>query len=236
MLLSTVQINNKLKQETPLSPLKFYDIYSKSNEADRKVWQFFVKLYIYHHISFMPEKAKQGILLQQIMQERIHDEALNMNFSDDFYSICVQIKNEINEITHKIPVPQIINQAIDVKENFISFRERMQNKYGEIYNEQTDIMFEYAVNEAKKFPFSAIKDARVAYALSQFATGGGNPLYILGFLTEVHIEINKFKKAQSYLNICYKLLDSNDTDYADDKAKLDEMQDIINGEMWKDTD
>ena len=195
-------------------------------------------MYVFHNATCnKPEKAKEGILLQQVMQERVNDEVLNMKFSDDLNIIGEQIKNKVDEIAFEHPPLHSIITNVNIEEDFITFFEQMQGKYGEINLEQTRLLFERAIYEAKKnLPYSAIVDARIAYTQSQFAKGGGCPLYILGFLTEIHIEINKFKKAQSYLNICYELLDSNDPDYANDKAKFDEMQDIINGEMWKDTD
>lgn len=237
-LLSTIQINNKSNNETFLSPLSLYNLYCKSGADERQIWQFFVTLYVFYNATWnKPEKAIEGSLLQQVMIDRVNDEVLNMNFSDDLNIIGEQIKNKINEVTHEVPVQQSTISKVDIEKDFITFGKQMQNKYGEINDEQTELLFERAINDAKKnLPYSAIIEARLAYGLSQFAKGNGNPLYILGFLTEIHIEINKFKKAQSYLNICYELLDSNDPDYANEKAKFDEMQDIINGEMWKDTD
>ncbi|MBP8878325.1 MAG: hypothetical protein KBG86_09785, partial [Flavobacteriales bacterium] len=100
--------------------------------------------------------------------------------------------------------------------------------------EQTMLFFERAVAQANKdLMHSAIADAQTAYTFAQF-NDEYRIVYLIGFLSQLHIDTEDFKKARAYCELGYKMLDTDDTDYADDKAKFDELKEIIDSESWKD--
>ena len=85
----------------------------------------------------------------------------------------------------------------------------------------------------KNLEHSAIADAEYALALAQYAKDDFPILYLVGFLCEVHIFTDKISKAKFYYNLGLQLLDKNSADYDNDKASFDRLQDLMNGEDWK---
>jgi len=122
----------------------------------------------------------------------------------------------------------------DIEADFITFREQIIEEFGNANLEQTMLFFERAVAQANKdLLYSAIADAQTAYTFSQF-NDEYRIVYLIGFLSQLHIDTEDFKTARKYCELGYKMLDPDDSDYVDDKAKFDELKDIIDSESWKD--
>ena len=122
----------------------------------------------------------------------------------------------------------------DIEADFVAFREQIIKEYGEQNLDQTILFFERAVAQANKdLLYSAIADAKTAYTFGQF-NNEYRIVYLVGFLSQLHIDTEDFGKARAYCELGYKMLDPNDPDYADDKAKFDELKEIIDSESWKD--
>ena len=127
-----------------------------------------------------------------------------------------------------------MDNEIDIKADFLSFHNQVKEKHGESFSEQADLFFERAVFEAhKNLEHSAIADAEYALALAHYAKDDFPILYLIGFLCEVHIFTDKIRKAKFYHNLGLQLLDKNSADYDNDKASFDRLQDLMNGEDWK---
>jgi len=126
---------------------------------------------------------------------------------------------------------------IDIKEEFYSFREQVKEKLGDTFAQQADIFFERAVHLAKRnLEYSDIEDGEFALSLAHYAKDNFPIIYLIGFLCEVHIFTDKIKKAKYYYNLGLQLLDKNSPDYNSDKASFDRLQDLMNGEDWKEQD
>lgn len=129
-----------------------------------------------------------------------------------------------------------MDNSIDIKEDFYTFREQVKEKLGNTFAHQAEIFFERAVHEAKKnLEHSAIADGEYALSLAYYAKAEFPILYLIGFLCEIHIFTDKMKKAKYYYNLGLLLLDKNSPDYDSDRASFDRLQDLINGEDWKET-
>mgnify|MGYP000866573203 FL=1 len=127
-----------------------------------------------------------------------------------------------------------MDNGIDIKEDFLTFHYQVKEKLGDSFSEQADLFFERAVFEAhKNLENSAIADAEYALALAQYAKDDFPILYLIGFLCEVHIFTDQISKAKFYYNLGLQLLDKNSADYDNDKASFDRLQDLMNGEDWK---
>ena len=123
---------------------------------------------------------------------------------------------------------------VDIKADYLSFRDDLIEKLGPAFAMQTDIFFERAVYEANNGLFaSAILDARFALSTGVYQEDQYRIIYLVGFLCQAHIDIGDYAKAKHYLDLGYKMLDVNDSEYEDDKAKFDSLKDIIEGENWK---
>ncbi len=125
-------------------------------------------------------------------------------------------------------------ESIDIKADFYSFRKEVIEKFGDFYFEQTDLFFERATAFAQKgLLHNAIIDANYAYNLSFYNPEEYHLLYLIGFLCEIHLELNKIKNARFYCDLGKGMLCPEDKDYEDDKKKFDEFDEIIRGEEWK---
>lgn len=122
----------------------------------------------------------------------------------------------------------------DIEADFVTFREQIVEEFGKANLKQTMLFFERAVAQANKdLLYSAIADAQTAYTFSQFQDEY-RIVYIIGFLSQLHIDTDDFKKARRYCELGYKMLEPEDSDYAGDKAKFDELKELIDSESWKD--
>ncbi|MFC2176317.1 hypothetical protein ACFLR1_05050 [Bacteroidota bacterium] len=132
------------------------------------------------------------------------------------------------------PHPYAHLTKFDIEADFVTFREQIVEEFGKSNLEQTMLFFERAVAQANQdLLYSAIADAQTAYTFSQF-NDEYRIVYLIGFLSQLHIGTEDFKKARRYCELGYKMLDPDDSDYADDKAKFDELKELIDSESWKD--
>lgn len=123
---------------------------------------------------------------------------------------------------------------INIKDDFFTFRNKLIEKKGEFYAEQSDLFFERAVYFAERgFPLSAISDAKFAYSLAQYQPENYRIIYLIGFLCQIHLDNDFIKKAKAYCDLGFQLLDEESPDYEDDYKAFSELRDIIKGEDWK---
>ena len=145
--------------------------------------------------------------------------------SENSYSFIDHSKNETHRFEHLT--------KFDIEADFLTFREQIINEFGKANLEQTILFFERAVSQARKeLLYSAIADAQTAYTFAQF-NDEYRIVYLIGFLSQLHIDTNNFIQAKSYCELGFKMLDPTDIDYEDDKAKFDELKELIDSENWK---
>ena len=123
---------------------------------------------------------------------------------------------------------------IDIFSDFYSFRNQIIEKFGDFYAEQSDVFFERAVFLADKgLTLSAITDAKFAYSLSQYQPENYRPVYLIGFLSQIHLDNNMIREAKAYCDLGFRLLDKEDPDYENDYKSFSDLRDIIKGDEWK---
>ena len=123
---------------------------------------------------------------------------------------------------------------VNIKSDFYTFRNEIATEFGDFYSEQSDLFFERAVHFAKTgLPLTAISDAKFALSLSYYEEDQYNYIYLVGFLTQMHIDIDSIKKAKYYCEYGIEILNKDDSDYEKDLRSFSEMRDIIKGEEWK---
>jgi len=193
---------------------------------------FFHDLVTLHGFGKLEEVARKAIVwphektspLEKLKELDIAEYTYQENKGN--YNFIDHSKNETHRFAHLT--------KFDIEADFITFREQIVEEFGKPNLEQTILFFERAVAQAKKdLLYSAIADAQTAYTFSQF-NDEYRIIYLIGFLSQLHIDTEDFKKARAYCELGYKMLDTDDTDYADDKAKFDELKEIIDSESWKD--
>ncbi len=127
-------------------------------------------------------------------------------------------------------------EPIDIKGDFYTFRKEIIKKFGNLYSNQTDLFFERAVAFAENgLLYNAAVDGDFAFTISHFRSKEYRVVYLIGFLSEIHLELNNINKARTYCDLGKRMLCSSDKDYEDDKKKFDELDEIIRGEEWKET-
>ena len=124
-------------------------------------------------------------------------------------------------------------EKINIKSDFLTFKESVIEHLGDSFADQTDVFFERAVFEAdNEMQLSAVSNAKFAIELGQFQKE--IPIIcIYGFLSQVLLDLGKIKDAKTMCNVGIKLLDDNDSDYEKDKASFYELQEMIKSEGWK---
>lgn len=124
---------------------------------------------------------------------------------------------------------------VDIKSSFYTFRNQVVERFGNFYEKQADMFFERACNFAKRdFIDEALEEAQFAFNLHYYKSEDYALIYLIGFLCELYIQKENFRKAKSYCNMGLKLLDPDDPGYENDLSKFKEMEEIIRGEEWKD--
>lgn len=125
-------------------------------------------------------------------------------------------------------------EKINIKSDYLTFRDSIIENLGESFAEQTDVFFERAIYEAdNEMQLSAVSNAKFAIELGQFQEDVPI-IYIYGFLSQLLLDMGKIKDAKMMCNVGIKLLDDDDIDYENDKAMFFELRDMINSEGWKD--
>ena len=124
--------------------------------------------------------------------------------------------------------------GIDIQSDLLTFEKQIKDKFGDAFFDQVEIFFERAVYFAQnEMPLNAISEATFALDLSRFANYNPNIIYLIGFLTEICLEINDINKAIKYCNLGFALLNKEDTDYEEDLRLFKELREQISGEEWK---
>ena len=127
-------------------------------------------------------------------------------------------------------------EEIDPRLDYLAFRNDVVDKFGLVFAEAVDLFFERAVEEAKSGLFhSSIRDAQFACSLEVYENESYALIYLIGFLCQVHLDAGEIGKARAYLELGYKMLDKNDSNYEDDKASFDSLKAKIDGDDWKDS-
>jgi len=168
--------------------------------------------------TFHPDNYEQlGGIIHQLSDGEILD-------LSDLNSVPVGLKNDV----------EVESQDIDIKADYLCFREQVINKFGESYAKSIEIFFERAIFEADRGSLhSAIKDAEFALALSNYEFNNLSTVFLVGFLCQVHLDVGNLKSARSYLNLGYKLLEKDDDDYNELKDDFDKLKELLDGEQWK---
>jgi len=128
------------------------------------------------------------------------------------------------------------NEEINIKADFITFKNQIVDKFGEHYFNQTELFFERAIAQAEQgLIFSAIADGKFALELSNYSNDKSGIQYLVGFISQLHCDLGQITKSKSYYELGIKLLDEKATDYEDDKEMFRRLKELIDGESWKGT-
>ena len=127
-----------------------------------------------------------------------------------------------------------MENEININADFLTFKNQIVEKFGEQYFDQAEIFFERAMAQAKQgLLHSAISDGKFALDLSYYSNDKSGIQYLIGFLS--HCDLGQISKSKSYYELGLKLLDSEATDYEDDKEMYRKLKELIDGESWKGT-
>ncbi len=126
------------------------------------------------------------------------------------------------------------NEEIDISADFLTFRNQIVEKFGEQYFDQAEIFFERAMTQAKQgLLHSAASDGKFALDLSYYSNDKSGIQYLIGFLAQLHCDIVQISKSKAYYELGIKLLDSDASDYEDDKEMYRKLKEHIDSESWK---
>jgi tetratricopeptide (TPR) repeat protein len=127
-----------------------------------------------------------------------------------------------------------MENEININADFLTFKNQIVNKFGEQYFDQAEIFFERAMAQAKQgLLHSAIADGNFALDLSYYSNDKSGIQYLIGFLSQLHCDLGQISKSKAYYELGLKLLDSDATDYEDDKEMYRKLKELIDGESWK---
>ena len=123
---------------------------------------------------------------------------------------------------------------INASTNFLDFQNEMTLKFGDFYEEQTDIFFKRSVSEAKKnLMQSALIDAKFSLHLSYLSNNEYSKLFIIGFISQVYCDLGKISNARKYCQLGMKLLDYDSEYYHQDLELFQRLEEMIKSESWK---
>lgn len=126
------------------------------------------------------------------------------------------------------------NEEININADFLTFKNQIVAKFGEQYFDQAEIFFERAMAQAKQgLLHSAISDGKFALDLSYYSNDKSGIQYLIGFLSQLHCDLGQINQSKAYYELGLKLLDSEATDYEDDKEMYRKLKELIDGESWK---
>lgn len=127
-----------------------------------------------------------------------------------------------------------MENEININADFLTFKNQIVEKFGEQYFDQAEIFFERAMAQAKQgLLHSAISDGKFALDLSYYSNDKSGIQYLIGFLSQLHCDLGQISKSKAYYELGLKLLDSEATNYEDDKEMYRKLKELIDGESWK---
>jgi hypothetical protein len=123
---------------------------------------------------------------------------------------------------------------INIKSDFLTFKNEIVEKFGNQYFEQTELFFERGVELANQgLTKSAIADVNFALNLIEYSNDKLGIHYLIGFLSQLHCDLGEISKAKSYYELGLKLLDKEDSDYHSDLDLYQRLKENIDSEGWK---
>jgi hypothetical protein len=127
-----------------------------------------------------------------------------------------------------------MENEIDLNADFLTFQNQITEKFGNQYSEQSELFFERSTALAEQgLLHSAISEGKFALELSYFSENKLGIPYLIGFLSQLHCELGKIRKANAYYELGLKLLDEESPDYEDDKEMFCRLKEHIDSEGWK---
>lgn len=195
-------------------------------------YTFFENLVALHGFNSMDSEIRKAIVwphrrtspLAELKDENIDEFTYREDICDSYEFFD---HSKVRLQTTPLPV------EFDIGADFYSFRQEIIEEYGKQNREQAYLFFDRAVALAEKdFLHSAISDAEVALTFSQLSNEYGN-IYIVGLLSELHLNANNISQAKAYCDAGIKMLDEDNPDYCQDRESFEELRDRIDGEDWK---
>jgi tetratricopeptide (TPR) repeat protein len=127
-----------------------------------------------------------------------------------------------------------MSNQINIKSDFLTFKNEIIDKFGTLYFEQTELFFERGVELANQGLIkSAIADVNFALNLIEYSNDKLGIHYLIGFLSQLHCDLGEISKAKSYYELGLKLLDKEDSDYHSDLDLYQRLKENIDSEGWK---
>lgn len=126
------------------------------------------------------------------------------------------------------------NEEININADFLTFKNQIVAKFGEQFFDQAEIFFERAMAQAKQgLLHSAISDSKFALDLSYYSNDKSGIQYLIGFLSQLHCDLGQINQSKAYYELGLKFLDSEATEYEEDKEMYRRLKELIDGESWK---
>lgn len=123
----------------------------------------------------------------------------------------------------------------DFSEDYITFKHKMVQRFGDSFKQQAESFFERAIQEAEHgLIHSAINDAVFATNLMEFATDKKGVESMYGFLAQIHCDQGQIKQAKKYYELGLNMLNEKDQDYEGDLKMFRKLKEHIDSESWKD--
>ena len=127
-------------------------------------------------------------------------------------------------------------EKINLKADFFTFKNEIEEKFGQQYYEQAELFFERAIEQGNQGLIeSAINDMKFAKDLINYSNDKSGFPYMLGFLSQLHCDQGKIKEAWAYYELGLKLLDVDEEGYDDDVELYARLKEHIESENWKDS-
>ncbi|MGD1007880.1 MAG: hypothetical protein ABR980_11700 [Ignavibacteriaceae bacterium] len=124
-----------------------------------------------------------------------------------------------------------MNNEINLKADFFTFKNQIVKKFGEQYFEQTELFIERAIAQANMgLLYNAAADGKFALELKQYSNDKTGMQYLIGFLSQLHCDLGQISKSKAYYELGMKFIDLDDDD---DIRLFKNLKELIDSESWK---
>jgi hypothetical protein len=127
------------------------------------------------------------------------------------------------------------DKEIDFEADFLTFQNQIIEEFGEHYSKQAELFFERSMEQAKQgLEHSAIVYGKFALEQSNYSNDKTGISCLIGYISQLHCDLGKINKSKAYYELGLKMLDTESTDYEDDKEMYRRLKEHIESENWKD--
>lgn len=127
-----------------------------------------------------------------------------------------------------------MENEININADFLTFENQIIEEFGEQYAKQAELFFERSVEQAKQgLEHSAIAYSKFALEQSNYSNDKTGLSCLIGFISQLHCDLGKINQSKAYYELGLKLLDTESSNYEDDKEMYRRLKEHIDSESWK---